>query len=174
VVFTRPYPLNLVSQLEFLPYWEKILTIAQMPLIFTEGFNPHPRMEFGFFAPVGIESFYENFRFQIWQDLSEEEILQKIASFYPANLVKVKVFEKHPPSLQSITYFQDFTLKKVFVYDENLLSFIKEKGEILFEDQEAIDFRLPVTEKVKTLLSWCDFFKIQRLRCLTKEKEEVI
>jgi len=174
VVFERPYPYNLVSQLEFLPYWEKVLTMAQMPLIFTEGFNPHPRMEFGFFAPVGIESFYENFRFQIWQDLSEEEIRQKIAPFYPANIVKIKVFKKRPPSLQSLTFFQDFSLKKVFVYDENLLSFIKEKGEILFEDQEAIDFRLPVTEKVKTLLSWCDFFKIQRLRCLTKEKEEVI
>jgi radical SAM family uncharacterized protein/radical SAM-linked protein len=174
LVFEKTGNLKFLSQLDLLTWWEKMLIRAGIPLLFTEGFNPRPRMEFGFTFPVGMESFYENLRFQIGENLTESEIQTRIQSALPGlKISRMNVFETRPASLQSTTVFQDIRIKKVFIRDENLLSLIKNQ-EILNENEEMIEIRLPLAEKIRKWEDRCDLFTIQRLKLLTQDKKEVV
>ncbi len=175
VVFTKLGPLRFLSQLELMSFWEKLIICSGLPLVFTEGFNPHPRIEFGFTPPVGIESFYENFRFRIGEKIDIQVVKEKLSDqFTNGEILNVSLMNQKPKSLQSITIYQDLRLEKVSVLDEKLLFLIRENGEILDENDLFFDFRLPLKYKIKNLQDYCNFYQVKRLRLLTEDKNEVI
>lgn len=175
LVFAKDGPLRFVSQLELVGWWEKLLIKSRLPILFTEGFNPRPKIEFGFTPSVGIASLYENIRFQIGANVPEQEIYVRLAEILaPASkIMGFKLLEKRPASLQSVTFYQDLFIKKSFISDEKLLFLIKEKYKVLQENETDLIFRLPIADKIKQFEDKCDIFEIKRLKLLTKDEEEV-
>ena len=49
-------PLRYASHLDMLGLWERLLRRARVPVAYTQGFNPHPRLQFGSALPVGYSS----------------------------------------------------------------------------------------------------------------------
>lgn len=56
VKFSRKEPLKFLSHLDLLRLWERAIRRAELPLAYSEGFNPHPRLSFAAPLPVGITS----------------------------------------------------------------------------------------------------------------------
>ena len=56
--------LRFVGHLDLAKTWERVLRRAQMPLEYTQGFNPRPRMQFAAALPVGVTS--ESELLDIW------------------------------------------------------------------------------------------------------------
>ena len=175
VIFTKTGPLRFVSQLDLSALWEKLLIKAQLPILFSEGFNPRPRLQFGFTAPVGVESEYENMRFLLGGNLSEAEVKERLSTVFSAGEIKRVIFSvPRLPSLQSITVYQDLQLEKVSIFDEKLLILIKSENLCLLEDSRQITFRAPITEKISKYSDYCDIYALKRIGLWTKEKSEVI
>lgn len=174
LIFEKRGAFRFLSQLELLSLWEKILIKSKIPFLFSEGFNPHPRLEFGFTAPVGVSSDYENVRFMLGEELTEEEVLNALKKAAPnVNFKNLIIYKTRPKSLQSITYFQDLSIKKLVIKDEKLLSLMKE-ATILSEDDDKYIIRLSMANKLKDWVDFCDIYKIERLKLLTKDQEEVL
>ncbi|HCL56892.1 MAG TPA: TIGR03960 family B12-binding radical SAM protein [Spirochaetia bacterium] len=175
LVFSKEGSLKYLSQLELLTLFEKILLKTRLPILFTEGFNPHPKLQFGFTPPVGIESSYENMRFDLGGEIEYEELVSILTHhFKPFTLKKIVINEKRLPSLQAITAYQDLMIKKSFILDENLLLLMKEKYTIIDENSESFIFRIPITEKLKSFYPGCDIYQFKRIRLLNKELKEVL
>lgn len=68
-----------LSQREFLNIIEQSVRRANIPIVFSEGFNPRPRLSFTTALPLGISSADEIIYFYLSEWLSPNEILQKLS-----------------------------------------------------------------------------------------------
>jgi len=54
--FSKKEPLKYLSHLDLLRLWERAIRRAELPLAYSEGFSPHPRLSFAAPLPVGTTS----------------------------------------------------------------------------------------------------------------------
>ena len=59
VRFTRDETLKYIGHLDIARTWQRILRRAEIPVAYSEGFNPQPRMAFAAALPVGCTSAHE-------------------------------------------------------------------------------------------------------------------
>jgi len=64
ITFGKFGTLRFVGHLDLAKTWERVLRRAQVPLEYTQGFNPRPRMQFAAALPVGVTS--ESEYLDIW------------------------------------------------------------------------------------------------------------
>jgi len=62
----------LSSHLDVIRCIQRALRASKMPIVFSEGFNPHPKVAFGPPLPLGIESQCEYFDVYLWEKPSED------------------------------------------------------------------------------------------------------
>ena len=59
VIFARGENARYVGHLDMVRTWERIIRRADLPIAYSEGFNPHPRLTFAAALPVGCTSEHE-------------------------------------------------------------------------------------------------------------------
>jgi len=64
---------------------------AKIPVYYSEGFNPHPKMVFALPLSVGAESICEYLDIKIVEDMSNEEIKERLNFALPENMSVLKV-----------------------------------------------------------------------------------
>ena len=57
--FYKKGALQYISHLDLQRTFQRILSRAELPLWYTQGFNPHPKLVFGLPLPIGCESVCE-------------------------------------------------------------------------------------------------------------------
>lgn len=76
--FCKTGALQYISHLDLQRTFARILTRAELPLWYTQGFNPHPKLVFGLPLPVGCESVCEMAEIRIERDMPCDEILRRL------------------------------------------------------------------------------------------------
>lgn len=79
--------LKFLSHLEVARAFEKAFKRAEIPLGFTCGFSPHPKISYGSVLPVGVISDCEFMDIVLTEKLTEEELFKKINLFLPDGLI---------------------------------------------------------------------------------------
>lgn len=72
--FSKEKNLKFLSHLELIRTMERAFRRAQLPLAYSEGFHPHPKLSFGPALAVGISSNDEYLDFQLLHDIDPEKI----------------------------------------------------------------------------------------------------
>lgn len=82
--------------------WERALRRARLPVAYTEGFAPHPKLHFGLALPTTYESLAEYLDVDLTATGVPDDILEVLGSSLPAGLhpVAAAVLEPAVPSLQ--------------------------------------------------------------------------
>lgn len=75
-----------LSHLDLMRAMERAFRRAQLPLTFSEGFNPHPRIAYASALAVGVTSDGEYLDVQLKEDLSAEEVVERLKVVLPAGL----------------------------------------------------------------------------------------
>lgn len=75
-----------LSQLDLAAMLGRALRRAKMPLAFSQGFHPMPRISFGRAIPVGLESENEWLVLGLYRRMPENEILERLNHFLPDSL----------------------------------------------------------------------------------------
>lgn len=73
--FARQQPIRYISHLDMTRAWERMLRRARLPLAYSEGFNPRPRLAFAAPLPVGVLSLADIVEFVLSQPLEPELVL---------------------------------------------------------------------------------------------------
>ena len=81
--------LRFVSHHDMLRLFRRALARADVPVRFTQGFNPHPRMSLPLPRPVGMASDVEALMIETQQDVDPDEILGRLEQHTPADLKMV-------------------------------------------------------------------------------------
>ncbi len=107
-----------LSHLDLMHTWERVIRRSGLPLGFTQGFNPHPKMNFASALAVGTTSDAEYMDLDFNEDLTLEQIQ---AALFPAippafEVVDMKIVQqKKVPSLMSIIQRATYTLRLEYV-----------------------------------------------------------
>lgn len=78
VKFKKVGSLQYISHLDLVRTMQKIVTRAKLPLWYTEGFNPIPKMTFAAPLSIGTESVAEYVDIKLIDDMSPEEIMRRL------------------------------------------------------------------------------------------------
>ena len=71
----------------------RMLRKAEIPVWYTEGFNRHPYINFALPLSLGFESNKEVMDFKVTEDISAEEIFNRLKSVFPSGIELIKVCE---------------------------------------------------------------------------------
>jgi radical SAM-linked protein len=70
-----------------------VMIRAGVPIKYSEGFNPHPKMVFALPLSVGTESVTEYLDFKITRPMTEEEMTERLNSAFPPEMRVLSAYE---------------------------------------------------------------------------------
>ncbi|MHB0875636.1 MAG: TIGR03936 family radical SAM-associated protein [Anaerolineae bacterium] len=91
--FSRGQEIKYISHLDMMRTWERLLRRAHLPVAYSEGFNPRPRLAFAAPLAVGVLALAELVELTLTEPLPASAVQQRIAAQCPAGL---NVYEVRP------------------------------------------------------------------------------
>lgn len=85
-----------ISHLDMVRVFNRVFRRGNIPVYYSEGFNPHPKIAFALPLSVFYESECEILLFSVTEDLSAEEITKRFNSAMPEGLEIVEVIPGKP------------------------------------------------------------------------------
>lgn len=92
VEYSKNGPARFISHLDLVRAFERAMRRARLPLAFSQGFNPHPRISPGPPLPVGVEGEREYLDVELVVELVPEEVRQRLAKELPLGLAVKRVW----------------------------------------------------------------------------------
>lgn len=89
--FEKAAPVRFISHLDLMRAFERAFRRAKLPLAYSEGFTPHPRMTFASALSVGITSSGEYLDAEFYEDIPAREVLSRLNSSLPEGLKILKI-----------------------------------------------------------------------------------
>lgn len=130
--FSKTDRLKYISHLDINRAMARALKRAEIPLWYTEGFNPHPYMSFSLPLSLGVESLCESVDLRIVGDITNEDIKSRLNSVLPDGLKIVDVYDDFRDNSEIV--YSDYVYKFEFKDNETAYEKIKavlESDEIL-------------------------------------------
>jgi radical SAM-linked protein len=95
--------LSYASVLDIGRVWERLLHRAQLPLAYSQGFNPHPRLQFAAALAVGYTSSYEVLDLLLSERVDVAETIGRLRVQSPSGLsiIRIKQVPLDAPSPQA-------------------------------------------------------------------------
>ena len=91
--FSKQGRIKYVSHLDIMRCMTRAVRRADIPLWYTEGFNPHPYLNFLQPMPLGVEGLNEPLDIRIEGEISDKEIMDKLNAVLPVGITITKVTE---------------------------------------------------------------------------------
>ncbi len=103
VTFATGDSVKYVGHLDLARAWERAIRRARLPLAYTQGFNPQPRLQFAAALPVGYTSQAELADIFLNEALDPEAAVARLAAALPEGIRPLAAVEvpREAPSLQS-------------------------------------------------------------------------
>ena len=91
IKFTKTGKMQFISHLDLNRVMRTALIRAGIPIYYSEGFNPHPKMVFALPLSIGAESECELLDIKITKDMSNEDIKERLSKELPAGMSVIGV-----------------------------------------------------------------------------------
>jgi radical SAM-linked protein len=113
VRFCRGESVKYISHLDIMRLWQRALNRAGVPLAYSEGFNPHPRMSLAVPLALGVTSETEFLDIVLAEQVSPHSFSSALSRHLPAGIEIAQVFNipLTMPSLQSQVACAEYTVK---------------------------------------------------------------
>jgi len=104
VRFTKYGRLRFLGHLDLMRLWMRGLRRAGIPLVYSQGFNPKPKVSFGPALPVGLFSEGEYFDFETYRRLDPDEAVAAIDAALPRGIrvLAAREIRRGTPALSEI------------------------------------------------------------------------
>ena len=86
VRFRKTGDLKFISHLDLMRFLTRALVRAKIPVAYTEGFNPHPKLTFGLPLSVGTESVCELMELRMEREMTQADFLAALNACLPEDL----------------------------------------------------------------------------------------
>ncbi|MGL5088680.1 MAG: TIGR03936 family radical SAM-associated protein, partial [Cetobacterium sp.] len=80
IFFDKYEEMRFISHLDMLRFVDRLLKKAHIPMKYTQGFHPRPRISLGNPISLGTEAFNELMDIELLEPMTNEEVLEKINS----------------------------------------------------------------------------------------------
>ncbi|MEN8098697.1 MAG: TIGR03936 family radical SAM-associated protein [Chloroflexota bacterium] len=103
ITFSKSGPTRYISHLDLAQVWERWFRRARIPVTYSQGFNPQPKINLGSALPLGIEGENELLDVRLTEGTESERIVAQLQDHAPPGLIVkiVKGIDRSEPSIQS-------------------------------------------------------------------------
>lgn len=110
LTFSKSGPLIYISNLDLYTLWERAARRAGLPLSYSQGFHPQPKIHFGAPLPLGFSSRCELLDMRLNEDLDLETVATRLNDTLPPALrvTKIEPVEDSAPALQTLVTSADY------------------------------------------------------------------
>lgn len=154
--FSKQGGMRFLSHLELLNLFTRAVSRAGVPILFSQGFHPHPRFSFATATSVGVESLAEYMDLFVAPGMGDREIMERLNGVLPRGmriLESVRI-DTRAPSLSTLIDATRYRITlpvgwagrleelcAAFLQREECVIERRKKGEV-----QSIDLRVEVTE----------------------------
>lgn len=134
IFFEKKELAKYISHLDLMRCFNRAMKRASIPIWYTEGFNPHPFMTFAAPLSLGTESYCESVDIRITDEISFDELKQRLNNALPNGINIIKVF--YPVLKAEDIAFAQYEISLLTLKNEKLKNEIQtklESDEILAE-----------------------------------------
>jgi radical SAM-linked protein len=113
--FRRGTELKFISHLDLMRLWVRAMRRAQIPVAYSEGFSPHPRISLAAPLSVGVTGESELKDITVIKPVSPHWFMSSVNQQLPSGLEILEVYPVSPtmPSLQSQVRFAEYNIELV-------------------------------------------------------------
>lgn len=122
--FSKTGRLKYISHLDINRAMSRAFKRAEIPLWYTEGFNPHPYMSFSLPLSLGVESLCESVDIRLIDSISNSDIKDRMNSVLPVDLKIVDVYDNFRDNSEIV--YSDYVYKFQFADNEEALGKISD------------------------------------------------
>ncbi|MGY0393932.1 TIGR03936 family radical SAM-associated protein [Fusobacterium sp.] len=134
VYFDKCGEMKFISHLDLLRFFERLFNKSEIPVKYSEGFHPRPKMSFGSPISLGTEAYNEIMDFETDAEISNEEVVKRLNE---SGVLGFKVHKvEEVPRKSSI--MEEFTN---MLYEVEGSSSDMDKLEELFNRDEILEVR---------------------------------
>jgi radical SAM family uncharacterized protein/radical SAM-linked protein len=112
LVFAKMDSARFLGHLEMAAGFQRAMRRAKLPLAYSQGYHPSPRISFGDALPLGLESLVEEMEVVLRQPLATSEMRNRLNAELPSGLEVLKANEKQKSTRQ--------TTSRVVTYEATL------------------------------------------------------
>ncbi len=111
-VYSKKGRLRFVSHLELQRFLLRALNRTDLPITFSQGFNPHPLLSIAGALAMGYESDYEVFEVRVDGEVQREHALQTMQSALPQEMHVLDVVSRpdNHPAMMSLVQMADYEI----------------------------------------------------------------
>ena len=145
VWFSKKGRIKYVSHLDIMRCMTRAVRRADIPLWYTEGFNPHPYLNFLQPMPLGVEGVNEPLDIRIEGEISDKEIMDNLNAVLPVGIEITRVTQPYMKS--NDLAFAEYEI--YFEKEDDLVSKLAsamDSGELMCEKMGKVNGRKRVKE----------------------------
>ncbi|MEW6402428.1 MAG: TIGR03936 family radical SAM-associated protein [Chloroflexota bacterium] len=103
ITFSKQGALRYTGHLDLHRLWERAARRAELPLSYSQGFHPQPRISLASALPLGFSSQAELLDMRLNEDIPSEEIMVRLRQNLPSGIqvLNIESVEEHAPALQT-------------------------------------------------------------------------
>lgn len=116
VKFAKLKPVHYISHLELMALLRRANRRAELPVSYSEGYNPHQKLALGQPLPVGMEGENEYFDLELNEDIREEDFVDRLNKKLPEGikLLEARVVSDSVKSLMAVINTAVYQIKMDF------------------------------------------------------------
>jgi len=122
ITFGKNDALRFIGHLDLAKLWERVLRRAEMPLVYSQGFNPQPKMQLASALPLGISSDCELLDIWLLEPVALDELPERLNAVSPPGLRTYRTQEVplRAPALQTLLHSADYRITLAAIEGWNL------------------------------------------------------
>lgn len=103
ITFTKQNALRYIGHLDLHQLWERAIRRADLPLAYSQGFHPQPKISLAAALPLGFSSRGEVLDMRLKENVSVEEISKRLSDNLPVDIkiTKIEEVDETLPALQT-------------------------------------------------------------------------
>ena len=149
IKFTKTGRLRYISHLDLCRTMQPAMIRAKIPLWYTEGFNPHPKMVFAQPLPLFVESRCEFLDIKIVEDVTCEELKNRLRAAFTDELYVTDVYV--PSSKFTEIAYASYEIKGLPVTAADIKDLLSGAIEIVKKTKSGAEKTLDIRDQVKTV-----------------------
>ncbi len=113
LTFSKRDSLRFIGHLDLAKTWERIFRRAEFPIVYSQGFNPQPKMQLASALPLGISSDCELLDVWCREPVSIDMAAAQLNAVSPPGLrtLKVEEVDSRGPALQNLVQSADYLIE---------------------------------------------------------------
>jgi radical SAM-linked protein len=112
ITFSKTSAMRYTSHLDLFRTWERTFRRAGLPLAYSQGFHPHPRLNLASALPLGFTSDEEVLDVWLEKEITPEQVQAALAPAAPpgVQIARIEAIEERQPALQVQLAAAEFTI----------------------------------------------------------------